>query len=71
MDSTGLRVLPDAFTVAGQHGGRVHWTALQGPPARLIEITKLSERFRLHTNTAIALAASLTAPDLPAARGAV
>jgi anti-anti-sigma factor len=66
VDSGGLRVLLDAFAVAQRHGGAVRLTALAGAPARLIEITQLGERFRLHTSTAIALAAILTAPDLPA-----
>lgn len=68
MDSSGLRVLLDAFTSARQHGGTVHLTALQGPPARLIEITKVGERLRVHSSTDIALAAILATPDLPAAR---
>ncbi|GAA3606252.1 hypothetical protein GCM10022419_108890 [Nonomuraea rosea] len=66
VDSSGLRVLLDAFAVAQQHGGGVHLTALAGAPARLIETTQLGEHLRLHTSTAIALAAILTAPDLPA-----
>lgn len=69
MDSSGLRVLLDAFTLAQRHGGAVHLTALQGPPARLIEITKVGEHLRVHTSTDIALATILAASDLPAATG--
>ncbi|TMR33974.1 STAS domain-containing protein [Nonomuraea zeae] len=64
MDSSGLRVLLDAFAYAQQHGGTVHLTALQGPPARLIEITKVGQHLRVHTSTDIALATILTALDL-------
>ncbi|SEH04082.1 anti-sigma B factor antagonist [Nonomuraea solani] len=66
VDSSGLRVLLDAYTVAHQFGGAIHLTALSGAPARLIEVTKLDERFRLHTTTANALAAILAGPGRPA-----
>ncbi|WP_223166871.1 STAS domain-containing protein [Nonomuraea sp. SYSU D8015] len=62
MDSTGLRVLLDAFDVAQRHGGAIHLAALQGPPARLMEITRLDERFCLHSSTDSALAAVLAHP---------
>ncbi|MEV4364650.1 STAS domain-containing protein [Nonomuraea sp. NPDC004186] len=66
VDSSALRVLLDAFSLAQQHGGSVHLTALRGSPARLIEITKVGEHLRLHTSTEIALAAICIMPDLPA-----
>jgi anti-sigma B factor antagonist len=69
MDSSGLRVLLEAFDFAQRHGGDIHLTALQGAPARLIQITRLDERFRLHSSTDIALAAILATPDLPAPTG--
>ncbi|GAA4972530.1 anti-anti-sigma factor [Nonomuraea thailandensis] len=57
MDSMGLRVLLDAFALAERHGAAVHLTALHGAPARLLAITGLDQRFRLHPSTGIALAA--------------
>jgi anti-anti-sigma factor len=66
LDSSGLRVLLDAHTFALQHGGAIHLTALQGPPARVIEVTDAGRHIRLHTSTDIALAAVFAAPELPA-----
>ncbi|MFI7416700.1 STAS domain-containing protein [Nonomuraea sp. NPDC049684] len=60
MDSTGLSVLLTAYTAARQHGGMVHLAGLHGAPARLIEITRLTDHFRLHPNTSTALAALTT-----------
>nr|SBO95670.1 Anti-sigma F factor antagonist (spoIIAA-2); Anti-sigma B factor antagonist RsbV [Nonomuraea gerenzanensis] len=65
VDSSGLRVLLDAYVLARRHGGAVHLAALSGAPARLVEITRLGERFRLHPTTATALAAVLAAPEAP------
>ncbi|MEW9552624.1 STAS domain-containing protein [Nonomuraea sp. NPDC050783] len=70
MDSMGLRVLLEAFTVAERHGGAIHLAALNGPPARLVTITRLGERVHLHDNTGQALAAVAAAAageigDLP------
>ncbi|MGW0810721.1 STAS domain-containing protein [Nonomuraea sp. NPDC002799] len=67
VDSSGLRVLLDAFAFAQQHGGAIHLTGLRGSPARLIEIARVGEHLRLHTSTEIALAAISASPNLPAA----
>jgi anti-sigma B factor antagonist len=69
MDSSGLRVLLDAYAFAQEHGGDLHLAALQGEPARVIEITRVSDRLRLHTTPEIALAAIASAPDLAAPTG--
>ncbi|MEV0387183.1 STAS domain-containing protein [Nonomuraea sp. NPDC050643] len=69
VDSSGLRVLLDAFAVAQRNGGAIHLTALSGAPARLIEVTRLGERFHLHPSTEIALAAILTEARSPAPGG--
>ncbi|TYB45817.1 STAS domain-containing protein [Nonomuraea sp. PA05] len=71
MDSMGLRVLLDAYTLAERHGGAVHLTALHGAPARLLSITGLDQRFRLHpsTGTALAAVADTVVPHLPAPGG--
>ncbi|SDJ96841.1 STAS domain-containing protein [Nonomuraea jiangxiensis] len=67
MDSSGLRQLLDAYTFAQRHGGAVHLAGLRGSPARLIEITRVGDRLRVHPSTDAALAAILATPGRPAA----
>ncbi|MGR6919635.1 STAS domain-containing protein [[Actinomadura] parvosata] len=68
MDSMGLRVLLEAYTAAEQHGGAVHLAAVQRAPARLLRLTRLHERFRLHASTQLALAAIATASAITPGR---
>ncbi|MEU8247702.1 STAS domain-containing protein [Nonomuraea sp. NPDC048916] len=65
LDSSGLRVLLNAYTYGTRQGGSVRLAALRPMPARMVQITRIDAHLPVHPTVAEALTTVL-APPTPA-----
>ncbi|MEV0590156.1 STAS domain-containing protein [Nonomuraea cavernae] len=65
LDSSGLRVLLNAYTHCVRHGGSIRLAALRPMPARMVQITRIDAHLPVHATVEEALTIVL-APPAPA-----